>query len=596
MSDLLQTAVAYHQAGNAVEAEGAYRAFLAGQPHHRDALRFLGGLYLQMGRPAEAVDYLNRAVAINADVETLTNLGIALRGAGRGAESLAACERALKAAPHTSAARRNYAAALFLAGKIDAAIAWYHQALDADPDDLSALINLGLAYSDIGRGDAAAPWLAQAQARLEQIAAANPSDAATLNQLGTILQRQGKLQDALPPYRRALEIQPGYAQAALNLATCLRALGHPAEAVDMCRYAIGLMPDSSDAYTNLGVFLQETARHDDAVAAFENALRLNPNSLLAKRNMSFSLLALGRYDEGWAMHETGLGITSMRGKNPFPERRWTGQDVTGKRLLIWCEQGMGDDLQFIRYAPLCKARGCTLAVQCPAPLRRLFATVSGIDRLVDHVGADDFDVHASLMSLPYIFGTRLETVPAQGPYLRAPDDARAQWAALFPARTGNLRVGLVWAGNPHENQINAHLTDRRRSMALETLRPLFDVAGVDFYSLQMGAAAVAQIDVCGLRSRIADIMGDVRDFADTAAIIENLDLVISVDTSVVHLAGGLGKPVWVMSRFDACWRWLQNRPDNPWYPSARVFGQPAPGDWASVVDRVAAALAAFKTP
>jgi hypothetical protein len=198
------------------------------------------------------------------------------------------------------------------------------------------------------------------------------------------------------------------------------------------------------------------------------------------------------------------------------------------------------------------------------------------------------------MSLPHIFGTVVETIPAPAHYLHIGAMARARWADKFAGVTG-YKVGLVWAGNPRESQLNAHLIDRRRSMSLDLLRPLFAIPELRFYTLQMGASA-SQIDIYGLRDRLIDFMPAVQDFEDTGAIIENLDLVIAVDTAVVHLAGGLGKPVWVLSRFDACWRWLQNRPDNPWYPTARVFGQQKPGDWGGVVEKVAQSLAQLTPP
>ncbi|MDE1900417.1 MAG: tetratricopeptide repeat protein [Alphaproteobacteria bacterium] len=622
---LLQAAIAHHQAGKLDDAEKTYRKVLRVAAADADALRLLGGLYLQTRQWASAVACLEKAARLRpADPETLTNYGIALYKSARRDEAVAQYERALAlrpdylsaltnlatlyqengdplraavlfaravaAYPGDAALHYNHGNALFAAGRAGDAAEAYEQALRLKPDYLEAMINLGMALSQMGRSAESGQWLDVARSWFDKALQADPHNVVAMNNVANVLRQQGRAAEAVDYYQRALALKPDYVEAAINLSTSLRDLNRYEEAIDYCRRALALRPNSADARINLGTLLQDLTRHEEAVSCFAEALRLKPASVDAKWNQTLSLLALGRYAEGFELYECGLGVTHMRGDNFMPHRRWNGEDITGKRLLIWSEQGFGDSLQFIRYAQLCKARGATVIVVCPPPLRRLFAACGFIDALPADAVDGDFDVHAPMMSLPYIFGTRLETVPAQGPYLRTPDDARAQWAARFPARTGNLRVGLVWAGNPRENQINAHLTDRRRSMALEMLRPLFDVAGVDFYSLQMGAAAVAQIDVCGLRSRIADIMGDVRDFADTAAIIENLDLVISVDTSVVHLAGGLGKPVWVMSRFDACWRWLQNRPDNPWYPSARVFGQPAPGDWAIVVEKVRAAL------
>jgi hypothetical protein len=237
---------------------------------------------------------------------------------------------------------------------------------------------------------------------------------------------------------------------------------------------------------------------------------------------------------------------------------------------------------------MCKERGATVIVSCPAALRRILANCPFIDTVLEKVSDPDFDLDVPITSLPHVFKTDLGTIPAAIPYLNVSKATRAKWAQKFSDKRG-FKVGLVWAGDPRNDQKNANRVDRRRSMDLELLRPLFDVRDVRFYNLQMGAQA-DQIDRCGLRERITDFMGDVRDFEDTAAIVEHLDLVISVDTSVVHLAGGMGKPVFVMSRFDACWRWLQNRPDSPWYPTARVFGQQEPGNWTGVVERVKAAL------
>jgi tetratricopeptide (TPR) repeat protein len=349
-----------------------------------------------------------------------------------------------------------------------------------------------------------------------------------------------------------------------------------------------LQPESADARINLGTFLQQQMRHEEAVALFSEALQRKPTSIDAQWNKSLSLLALGHYAEGWSLHEAGLGIAPMRGEFPLPERRWQGEDITGKRLLIRAEQGFGDTLQFVRYAALCKTRGATIIVQCPPALLRLIANCPFVDRMCEQAHEQDFDFHVAMMTLPHIFATTLDTIPATIPYLHIGAATRAKWANKFTQP--GFKVGLVWAGNPREKQIDAQRADARRSMDLELLRPLFAIDGAHFYNLQMGAKA-AQIDACGLRGRMEDYMGEAQDFEDTGAIIERLDLVITVDTSVAHLAGGLGKPVWILSRFDACWRWLQNRPDSPWYPTARIFGQQTPEDWPGVVERVKEALA-----
>ena len=456
------------------------------------------------------------------------------------------------------------------------------------PDYLEAMINLGMALSQAGRGEQARHWLGVSQGLFEKALQVDPANIVAMNNLGNVLRQQGKPEEAVSYYREALRLRPDYVQAAINLATSLRDLNLLDEAVEGCRHVLRLMPDSIEARINLGTFLQEQTRHEEAVAHFAEALRVKPSSLDAQWNKALSLLSLGHYAEGWTLHEAGLGVSHMRGEYTSPERRWKGEPFVGKRLLLWSEQGLGDTLQFVRYAALCKQRGGEVIVLCPPALRGLLRNCPFIDVLPEHVTDGDYDLHVPMMSLPYIFGTVVETIPVAIPYLHVSDAARARWVDKFQG-VGGYKVGLVWAGNPRENQISAHMIDRRRSMTLEMLRPLLAFEGVRFYNLQMGAG-VAQIDICGLRNRLTDLMPDVRDFEDTAAIVENLDLVISVDTSVVHLVGGMGKPVWVLSRFDACWRWLQNRPDSPWYPTARVFGQQTAGDWAGVVERVEKAL------
>lgn len=622
---LLDLAIAHHQAGRQEDAEKAYRKLLRLEPAHSDGLRLLGGLYLSGQQWDKAIECLEKAVRLRPhDAETIANFGFALRGAerpdeaiacyrraleidpnyaqattnlaslyqetGKLAQALTLFARALELSPENPACHYNYGNTLFVTGQLMMAAERYEQALRLKPDYVEAMVNLGMTLSQMGNNDQSRQWLDVAATWFDKALQADPNNTVALNNLGNILRQKGEPAQAITYYRRALTVRPDYIDAIINMSISMRDVGRLDDALLCCAEAIRLQPQSVDARINAGTFLQELARHREAAALFDEALALKPTSIDAKWNQSLSLLALGDYQAGWALHEIGLGALHMRGESMAPEKRWQGENFVGKNLLLWSEQGLGDSLHFIRYAQMCKARGGRVIVMCPRSLRNLFSNAPYIDELPVQVNEEDFDLHAPLMSLPYIFGTTVDTIPTNIPYVQIGQAARAKWAGCLAGATG-LKVGLVWAGNPRENLPNAHRIDRRRSMTLEMLRPLFDVPGISFVSLQMGEAATAQIDHYGLRDRLLDPMENVKNFEDTGAIIEQLDLVIAVDTSVVHLAGGLGKPVWVLSRFDACWRWLGNAPQNPWYPNARIFGQSAPGDWAGVVARVRQALA-----
>jgi hypothetical protein len=300
-------------------------------------------------------------------------------------------------------------------------------------------------------------------------------------------------------------------------------------------------------------------------------------------------LARGEYEDGWRHYEAGLHDPALRGAGPgFPTPPWDGRPCD--RLLVWHEQGYGDSIQFVRYARACKSRAREVIVLCPRPLVTLLATCPGVDRVVDEIGPGDFDEHVPLLSLPHRFGTTLATIPGDTPYLFADPARSASWSDWLARRTrpGVARVGLVWSGNVRADQPRFRAIDRRRSIAFAALAAITTRDDVEFVSLQAGASSAEAVG-----ARPVDPMASVHDFADTAAIVANLDLVISVDTAVAHLAGALGSPVWVLSRRDACWRWLRNRRDSPWYPTATVFGQHTRGDWDPVVAEVAIELERF---
>lgn len=430
--------------------------------------------------------------------------------------------------------------------------------------------------------------------RLRAALALQPDHPRSANNLGIVYLQQGDLDTAAALFRRALALRPAYPQALTNFGSVLRLLGDFDGAIQYCQRSLALCPDNLEALNNLGNALSDARRFEEAIAAFQRALRLQPQNGNVHANLSIPLLASGRFQEGWRELEWRWKTAQLRGaRRAFAQPPWRGEAGHGRTLLIHAEQGFGDTLQFCRYAPEARDRGFRVVMEAPRKLRRILQSLDGVEPVVARGDPlPRFDVHCPVMSLPGIFHTTAETIPAELPYLSAHAADQSAWQARVAAVAGDaLRVGLVWAGQPRGTLPGLIAADRRRSFAPETLAPLLDVAGVRFFSLQKDGSRFPDA------SGVIDWMADCRDFADTAALVANLDLVISVDTAVAHLAGALGKPVWLLNRFDSCWRWLHGRDDSPWYPGVlRIFGQPRPGRWDIVARRVRDALAAEPRP
>ena len=339
--------------------------------------------------------------------------------------------------------------------------------------------------------------------------------------------------------------------------------------------ALAQRPDFGDAVNNLGTVQEELGDRDAAMAHYRRAATLS-TSVSPPWNVALMDLLRGDYAAGWPGYEHRWKQPLQRAVHRnFAQPMWDGSPLAGRRLLLHAEQGLGDAIQFARYAPL--ATGGRVFVECHPPLVKLFRSLAGVDCVVPRGGPlPPFDVHCPFMSLPMVFGTTLATVPAAVPYLRPPPAAVNRWRHRLAAGPPGRRIGLVWAGDPK------HQKDRARSIPLTALAPLADVPGVRFYSLRVGGSADG--------FPLTDWTAELHDFADTAGLVAGLDLVITVDTSVAHLAGALGKPTWVLIAFAPDWRWLLDRDDSPWYPTVRLFRQPAPGDWAEPIGRLAAAV------
>ena len=500
-----------------------------------------------------------------------SNLGVVLRKLGRNEEALAAFARGEAACPGHADLAYNHGNALRAAGDPAAAVTRFRCALDLQPDHLGAALNLNLTLTALGRFDAAVAVCRDALDR-------HPMQPGLHANLGVSLWRQGKIEAAIACYGRALALQPDAAQTRYNLGLALETIGDHMAAVAMLREARNLAPENADFATGLGQSLLSTGAVEPALALFEAVLRRIPDHLDARLGIARARLLSGDLGAAWddyAWHR-------RRGLNPSPDLRspaWDGGALEGRTLLVQAEQGMGDTIQFARYATQLAARGARVLLRCPKPLLGMMATIDGVAAVADQaLPPPAHDLHVLMMDLPARFETTLATIPGRTPYL-TPSPARK---AGKPGAV--LRVGITWAGSPN------HQRDRQRSCALADFAPVFAVPGLDIVSLQ-AAPGRAQLGESPFGPLVRDAAGRIRTFDDTAALLTELDLVITVDTALAHLAGALGRPVWTVLSFAPDWRWLLGRSDTPWYPTMRLYRQAAPRDWSGVFGTIAADLA-----
>jgi tetratricopeptide (TPR) repeat protein len=419
-----------------------------------------------------------------------------------------------------------------------------------------------------------------------EVLAQEPENPLAQHFLGMIHYRRGHLDEALPLLQSALAKRPEEPEFHNNFGLALSAAGRLDEAVAEYRRALALKPDHALAWSNLGLALQAGNDVSGAIDAFRRALEVQPDFAHARWNLSLALLLDRRFEEGWREYDARLLLPELgRDRNAYAGPRWDGTSIAGKKLLIYPEQGLGDALQFVRYAAPLAASGARCILRCSKDLAELLATAPGVaEVLTEDAPLPQYDMHSPLLSLPGLLGTRADSIPAEVPYIAIAESRRAQARAMLDRVPAMRRVGVAWAGNAR------HANDRNRSLALSELVPLFDIPGVAWYSLQSDVAA-GQIAVTPGAEMLAPLAGDAA-LVDTGALVAELDLVISVDTSIAHLAGALARPVWILLPFAPDWRWQLGREDSPWYPTARLFRQPRSGDWSSVVARVAAELRA----
>ncbi|HEY3898203.1 MAG TPA: tetratricopeptide repeat protein [Chthoniobacter sp.] len=508
-------------------------------------------------------------------VQTAFRLAVQHQTAGRLAEAEAIYRQILAVEPNHAAAYSNLGEAYRVTNRFAEAVDVFQRAIHLNPNLAEAHYNLGLALVGLERKD-------EALAEFRQALKIKPNYAEAHNNLGNVLKEQDRPEEAEAAFRRTLEIKPDYAPAHNNLGNLLGDEGQFESAMAEYQRALELDPTYVEACNNLGRTLVELRRFDEARVALARALALRPNYPVAKFNAAFLALLHGDYERGWHWYESRWEVPPVK-MPPYSQPLWKGEPLDGKRILIHAEQGFGDSLHFIRYAALVAARGGEVIVGCQPALERLFRTAAGVKAVItDGNNPGEFDVQIPMLSQPLVFQTRLESIPRDIPYLFA-DPAQVEcWRKRLGERRSPLRVGLAWAGDLQ------HRRNRKRSIALQMLQPLWRLEGIEFFSLQIGpeAAQLAELST----APIVDHTSLIADFADTAAFMAELDLVITVDTAVAHLAGALGRPVWTLLSFVPDWRWGLEGEDTPWYPTMRLFRQPALCDWESVIQRVEAEL------
>jgi tetratricopeptide (TPR) repeat protein len=532
------------------------------------------------GRYAEAAAAFARALDRRPDwYEALTQLGIACGSAGRPADAVRAFRRAVAVRPDTAQAHHNLGVALIQVGRPDEGTAAIRHALGLQPDYPEAHYNLATALGTLGKK-------AEARDHFRHALALRPDYVEALNNLGLSLTEANRPDEAVPYLAHAVRLRPGFVEAHNNLGIALDALGRADQAEAAFKDALRLAPANPDTHVNLANTYKAAGRLPEALACYQLALWLRPDAPSARFNRALALLQAGDFAAGWAEYEWRLQRPPAQSRCPSDRPAWDGRDPAGRTVLLWAEQGLGDAVQFARYAPLVRARGARVVLFVPGLLAPVLRTLAGIDGIVvEGDPVPPHDLHCPLMSLPHRFGTTPDTVPAGVPYLAAPRDAAGRWAARLVSLSG-FKVGVYWQGNPH------HAWDRHRSVRLADLEPLARVPGVRLVSLQQGPGR-DQLRPAEGTPPVFDLGPEYSSFDDLAGSVAAVDLVVCVDTAVAHLAGALGRPTWMLVSKMADWRWMQDRPDTPWYPTVRLFRQRRLGDWADVIDRVVERLKAI---
>ncbi len=601
----IERGLGLHMSGKVPDAEAVYRKALSVEPQNPAALHLLGVALSQTGRKEEAITHISRAIELNPLVADFhVNLALVYVEVGNPLKAIPACQRALQLQPNHADAFNHMGVALGQLSRIDQAILYLRKTLELNENHIDALSNLAALYQQTGRFE-------EAIAMLERIQRLQGPKAPVLQQIGDLLRELKRLPEAEAAYKQAISLDPNLAEGYGGLALILHERNEMAASIPYYEKSLALKPDAVTVLSNFGLALVGTAQLERGFDAYSKALDLRPDFTNALNNLgnayrerldmtrtmecydralffrpdhpdarwnrSLLQLLLADFENGWLEYEWRW-LKFPEERRNFGQSRWDGFDITGKTILLFAEQGFGDTIQFARYIPMVAERGAKVIVECQPELADVMNTVGGTERIYERgetVPMTDFQ--SPFMSLGRAFGTNITNIPNKTPYIKADPERIAVWKKKLEPHEGTFKIGVTWAGAAR------HHRDRERSMRLEMWAPWKQIPGITWVSLQKGPSVN---DPGRAAFPMIDHTSDLKTFADTAALMENLDLVISVDTSIVHLAGALGKPVWTLIPYLPDWRWMLNRDDSPWYPSMRLMRQTSMNDWSPTIDQV----------
>jgi tetratricopeptide (TPR) repeat protein len=580
-TELYEAGLQHFIARRSLEAQACCQKALALDAQHADTLHLMGLLSLHSKQYDHALEWISRAIRQQPKADYLAGLGNALLNLGRPEEALATFEKAVQLKPDHPTSWRNLGIALADVGRSEDAILSFQRALGLNPGDWAAADKCGSILFSLGRMEEALNYLDRSDKLL-------PNQAPILQKRAIALYGLNRLEEALTEIKRAHELEPGNADICNSVGVFLRRLGREEQALAWFDRALEIRPNSIAARSNKSFALSQLHRFADAIAVYDEVEATDPGKAEADLYASLLHLLTGNFELGWAGRESRTKVSSPQiVRLEFSQPRWLGEErIDGKTILLHTDEGLGDAIQFLRYVPMVAALGARVVVVVPDALCPLLSGLKGVSQCIPLSAGKlpAFDMYCELSSLPLAFGTRLDTIPSTTPYLSARAESSSIWEARLGARD-RLRVGLVWSGNPE------HRNDYNRSMPLSMLAPILDV-GARFLSLQKDPRPDDKAFLLA-RPEIVDYTAQLTDFAETAALISCLDLVITVDTSVAHLAGALGCPTWILLPYTPDWRWLLDRDDSPWYPSVRLFRQDETRDYTGVVTRVREKLVAM---